>query len=124
MGDVLGAADDTAALLQNYLSMSYDAEKRGASASNRTSKVYEDLKLGTYTYERESVLLNTMWSTVSANEAIVNMGALFERYAFDKAARATPSSSPRTMPPIKPLEATAITLPTLRKLSMPPAPTP
>ena len=84
VGDVLGAADDTAALLQNYLSMSYDAEKRGASASNRTSKVYEDLKLGTYTYERESVLLNTMWSTVSANEAIVNMGALFERYAFDK----------------------------------------
>ena len=84
VGDVLGAADDTASLLQNYLSMSYDAEKRGASTSSRTSKVYDDLKLGTYTYERESVLLNTLWSTVSANEAIVNMGALFERYAFDK----------------------------------------
>ena len=84
VGDVLGAADDTASLMQNYLSMSYDAEKRGASTSSRTSKVYDDLKLGTYTYERESVLLNTMWSTVSANEAILNMGALFERYAFDK----------------------------------------
>lgn len=84
VGDVLGAADDTASLLQSYLEMSYQAEKRGANSSSRTSKVYDKLKLGTYTYERESVLLNTMWSTVAANEAIISMGALFERYAFDK----------------------------------------
>ena len=84
VSEVLGAADQTASLLQNYLTLSYEAEKRGANTGNRNSKVYEGLQLGTYTYERESVLLNTMWSTVAANDAIVSMGALFERYAFDK----------------------------------------
>ena len=84
VGDVLGAADDTASLLQNYLTTSYDAEKYGISTTTRNSKVYKSLRLGTFSYERESFLLNTMWSTVSANEAILSMGALFETFAFDK----------------------------------------
>lgn len=84
VGDVLGAADDTAALLQNFLTMSYDSEKYGVSSSSRSSRVYKSLRLGTFSYERESFLLNIMWSTVSANEAILDMGALFEVNAFDK----------------------------------------
>ncbi len=84
-GEILGAADDAAGLLQNYLEMSYEAEKEGNSrvTIDRTSRVSSMQQLGSFAYEREGVLLNAMWSTVAGNENIVAMSALFESGKFD-----------------------------------------
>ena len=81
--EVLGSADTAATLLQDYLTNSFLAEATtGGGAVTRPSQIYPDVKLGTYAYERESVLLNTMWSTMAGNDNILSMAALFEKNAF------------------------------------------
>ena len=81
--EVLGSADTAATLLQDYLTNSFLAEATtGGGAVTRASQIYPDVKLGTFAYERESVLLNTMWSTMAGNDSILSMAALFEKNAF------------------------------------------
>ena len=85
--EVIGAADDAAGLLQNYLEMSFRSEKEspGRTTISRTSRVASSIQLNSFAYEREGVLLNSMWSTVSGNDSVVAMGAMFESGAFDSA---------------------------------------
>ncbi len=84
VSEVLGAADNTAVMLQDYLTTSFteEATATGANAITRISRLYPEMKLGTYAYERESMLLNTMWSTLSESDCIISMAAMFEKNAF------------------------------------------
>lgn len=92
VSEVLSSADSTAVMLQDYLTNSFTEEATavGANAITRTSRIYPDVKLGTYAYERESMLINTMWSTLSESDCIISMAAMFEKNAF---ARGTNSYS-------------------------------
>lgn len=84
VSELLGAVDSTAVMLQDYLTTSFteEATATGANAITRVSRVYPESKLGTYAYERESMLLNTMWSTLSESDSIIGMAAMFEKNAF------------------------------------------
>lgn len=84
VSEVLGSADNTAVMLQDFLTTSFteEATATGANAITRVSRIYPESKLGTYAYERESMLLNTMWSTLSENKSIISMAAMFEKNAF------------------------------------------
>lgn len=84
VSEVLGTVDSTAAMLQDYLTTSFteEATATGANAITRVSRIYPEEKLGTYGYERESVLLNTMWSTLAESDSIIGMAAMFEKNAF------------------------------------------
>ena len=86
--EVIGAADNAAGLLQNYLQMSFETEAAGSSKNTitRTSRVVSSIQLNSFAYEREGVLLNTMWSTVEGSDSVIAMGALFESGAFDSSA--------------------------------------